>query len=232
MTKTQNRLIEMLTENTGVHFLDSGMSNGRHWQQNQGHTLSEWQNRPSALLDTDYGTSVTLDVFGFLSDRLRLSEQAEQVQAQFSEFIDENNYSLWDCSAMEEFAQLVHEPSTLERTPEIVNTYNFENLLSQVLQFVEFEINGVQFVLLQIHGGADVRGGYTAPQVFEVLSEYWIYQSTEALISCADCGWYATLNGPDFYDPDGLQVETKFYELKACPECQSYKLTAEAPEAY
>ena len=34
-TQTQQAIFEMLTENTGKHFLDSGGDNGRHWQRNQ-----------------------------------------------------------------------------------------------------------------------------------------------------------------------------------------------------
>jgi hypothetical protein len=46
------------------------------------------------------------------------------------------------------------------------NSYNEDNLLSGTVQYTCFELDGDSFVLLQIHGGCDVRGGYTAPQVF------------------------------------------------------------------
>ena len=49
------------------------------------------------------------------------------------------------------------------------NTYNGENLLSQVLQGTELEKDGStgEYVLLQVHGGADVRGGYTDAKLFK-----------------------------------------------------------------
>lgn len=77
--------------------------------------------------------------------------------------------------------------------PMTVNTYNGEDLLSQTLQYVYFttdaceipgvpeysdgeatdewdvapiEVFGQAYVVLHIHGGADVRGGYTSPMVF------------------------------------------------------------------
>jgi hypothetical protein len=64
-----------------------------------------------------------------------------------------------------------------------VNTYNHESNLSQVLQFYFWtegttgreygnRINDSKtYVALQIHGGADVRGGYTVPVIFEVCGE-------------------------------------------------------------
>lgn len=57
------------------------------------------------------------------------------------------------------------------RKPLTVNTYNEENALSQDIQFTMFGLDAGgsmsgPFVLLQIHGGADARGGYTLPRVF------------------------------------------------------------------
>jgi hypothetical protein len=60
-----------------------------------------------------------------------------------------------------------------------VNTYNEDNLLDQVLLFTYFELRagagrggcvGV-YVVLQVHGGCDVRGGYTRPRVFRVTRD-------------------------------------------------------------
>lgn len=53
-----------------------------------------------------------------------------------------------------------------EDSPVGENTANRETSLSQVLQFTLFTTRSESFVLLQIHGGADYRGGYTRPRVF------------------------------------------------------------------
>ena len=77
--------------------------------------------------------------------------------------------------------------------PFITNTYNGEDLLSQVLQYhyatitegpdceqaetetiqslLASEIDGRAFVLLAIHGGCDVRGGYTRPRFFWITDD-------------------------------------------------------------
>lgn len=51
------------------------------------------------------------------------------------------------------------------------NSYNGECALSQTIQFTAFGLDtggtaSGPFVLLQVHGGADVRGGYTTPRLF------------------------------------------------------------------
>ena len=56
------------------------------------------------------------------------------------------------------------------------NTYNDASLLSQVFQYVDWvEPNTEQaFIAIQIHNGADVRGGYTRPVVFS-YKEWDVY---------------------------------------------------------
>ena len=43
MAIIENIVYEMLTENTGTHFLDSGGEDGRHWQVNQKKSLADFQ---------------------------------------------------------------------------------------------------------------------------------------------------------------------------------------------
>lgn len=232
-TATEQKLYEMFTENTGVHFLDSGMSEGRHWQQNQKLTLDDFLARPNATLETEYGTYVTLDLFHFLNDRLTLTDKAKQLQTDFEEYVnDDNSLSFYDCETMETFAHYVSE---LPKQPDTANSYNWDNYLSQVIQYVTFELEGSWFVLLQVHGGADVRGGYTRPQVFEMLGEYAFFDMQDAVIHCTskDCDFELRIyGGVDVIGEDGSAVMTssEFYELKACLECGG-ELQALAPEA-
>lgn len=70
--------------------------------------------------------------------------------------------------------------------PVVINTYNGEDLLSQTIQYVYFEVEGQGgYVLLQIHGGCDARGGYTKPRAFEVNEELGIMDNARAYLSCA-----------------------------------------------
>ena len=41
-TATEKMVFELITENTGQHFLDSGGAYGRHWERNQKIPIEEW----------------------------------------------------------------------------------------------------------------------------------------------------------------------------------------------
>lgn len=232
-TPTEARLFEMMTENTGTHFLDSGMSDGRHWQQNQKLTVADFMARPKATLETEYGTYPTLDLFHFLNDRLTLTERAKQLQADFEQYVNEtSDLTFYDLEAMETF---VHYATEATEQPSVSNSYNWENYLSQTIQYVDFQVRGESFTLLQIHGGADVRGGYTRPQVFETTGELWSYSMQNASVQCTneECDWSVEIYGcTDIIGQYGSAVMTssEFSELKKCPECGG-ELQALAPEA-
>jgi hypothetical protein len=233
LTETETRLYEMLTENTGIAMMDSGMSDGRHWQQNQKLTGADFLSRPKATLETEYGTYPTLDLFHFLNDRLTLSTKAKELEADFRAFVDDDNaLSYRDIEAMETWAGFAHEGT--EKNPTVANSYNWDNYLSQTIQYVTFENSGRYFVLLQIHGGADVRGGYTLPQIFEMDSEYAFYDMQDAVIHCtnSDCDFDISIRGGvDICNSDGelAMTSSELYDLKACPECGG-QLEALAPE--
>lgn len=230
-TQTEARLYEMMTENTGVHMMDSGMDDGRHWQQNQKLTVDDFLARPKATLETEYGTYPTLDLYHFLNDRLTLSSMAKALQTDFEEHVNASDLSFYDMEAMETF---VHYLTDSPKQPETANSYNWDNYLSQTIQYVTFEYQNRWFVLLQIHGGADVRGGYTRPQVFEMSSEYAFYDMQDAVIQCVnpDCDFDLSIRGGvDICDSSGslAMTSSEFYELKKCLECGG-ELEALAPE--
>lgn len=102
----------------------------------------------------------------------------------------------------------------------VINTYNAENMLTQDIQFLGFAVNEVpeeyqdnfglstgSMILLQIHGGADARGGYTAPKLFSELGydDCFGYLVADANLGCTnghswhtddDYHWYANQDGP------------------------------------
>jgi hypothetical protein len=206
------------------------MSDGRNWQRNQGFTLEQWKQRREAIVEQD-GLYPTLDLFHFLKRRLTLTEKARDLQKWFVDYCETNMASPFDCSTLETFADEV----ALGITYTVANSYNWENFLSQDVQFVDFKIDGDNFTLLQIHGGADIRGGYTAPQVFETVSEYWVYDCQDASLSCTnkDCELYADVSidirGCDEYLTNDEGLEKRLYEYKGCPKC-GHDMNAYAPE--
>jgi hypothetical protein len=52
-------------------------------------------------------------------------------------------------------------------------TYNSDNNLSQDFQADTFSRDGEDYVCLSIHGGCDIRGGYTRPRIF-LAYEYFM----------------------------------------------------------
>jgi hypothetical protein len=59
------------------------------------------------------------------------------------------------------------------------NTYNDNSSLSQVLQGTYVTLNTDHYVLLQVHGGADVRGGYTDAKMFYLPNDYMPSEDVE-----------------------------------------------------
>lgn len=180
LSTTDRILIKMLTENTGRHMLDSGGTYGRNWERNQKRdflaeptttfAVREYQGKPEF--------EITHNVFHWLRDRL---DYDARLTATFKRFCKKTaNKNKYDLELMEDFAELRRDdPGESVQT---VNTYNGEDLLSQTLQYTLFRYNHDEYVLLQIHGGCDVRGGYTTPRVFRVMEEYAMYDNAKASV--------------------------------------------------
>lgn len=216
-TETDLVLVDMLTENTGRHFLDSGGAYGRNWERNQGATAEDFYSAPSATLDR-WGC-VTVNVFHYLRDRLEFDAE---LTAEFDAFAADSD-SPWLVD-MEEWVDSLREAKRLadpygrygdDATPRAWNTYNGENFLSQVLQGITFTMNDDRepCVILQIHGGCDVRGGYTRPRVFRVTTydaaAYFPHDNANAEIYCArrDYGPAVIVTSTDIETSTGETVE-------------------------
>ena len=176
MNETKKAIYEMLTESTGEHFLDSGGDNGRHWQQNQKKTLSDFESEPYEIIedeDTDYPYR-ELSVFHHLT---RTLEYQETRTKDFNRWIAEEERENNLCDAEDYLSEFYDYNTT------IVNSYNEDCDLSQVIQFVAGRIFEDDLILLSIHNGADVRGGYTDYRVFKVIDEsfYYWYEDRDSI---------------------------------------------------
>jgi len=209
MTATEEKttadiLANMLKENTGTHFLDSGGDKGRAWQRNQ---VRDFEKENATTLSFRYGIELTHNVYHWLKGRLEYSEEFDQL---FEQWAKENSKDTSWFELMETFPGYLIDEYSFDVTgiygegePVTVNTYNHQSLLSQVLQFKYSECSEGAFVILQIHGGADVRGGYTKPVVFECpdnMTELAIFDDQRGTISCDKCeaNW-STGDGYHFY---------------------------------
>lgn len=201
-----------LTTNTGTHFLDSGGAYGRHWEENQDDP--PWE-QPAWNVDHGFVTNnvyhymdrhldrnracvaleAALHAYSFSDDRKR--DPWLRCQEEFAESLLSGNVTasilrtlglpdvfIEDVLGVQ--AELRSERAAANE-PATINTYNGEfHGLSQVLQGTNLGGPYADYVFLQVHQGADVRGGYTGPRVYEVW-DCWI--PGELSFYCEQCEW-------------------------------------------
>tara|TARA_S200002703_G_scaffold15846_1_gene13496 strand:- start:34 stop:636 length:603 start_codon:yes stop_codon:yes gene_type:complete len=187
MNKTKKLIYEMLTECTGKHICDSGFDSGRHWQRNQKKTIEDFENEPEEHIYKD-GEYIyrDLSVFHYLSEL-----QLDDICNEFNKI--NTNCQDWEATTNDDnFIYGVSKEAWHELTDfydvaidRTWNTYNGESDLTQVLQGSNLTINEDKYILIQIHNGADVRGGYTDAKLFKLNDEgmihsylfEWMYES-------------------------------------------------------
>ena len=160
-------IASMLKENTGKHMLDSGFENGRMWQRNQN---VEFENTPRVEIEWTDGKFdyATVSAYHYLSEVLEFDWLTEIIN---EEIVEQNYHWVQDVDLDASIRYEEHGEVNyidVEEESEPFNSYNYENNLSQVILWKEFECNGDKYCLLQIHGGADVRGGYTDVKCFKL----------------------------------------------------------------
>lgn len=188
-TRTERVIYEMLTENTGRHMLDSGGENGRSWQRNQSKSLEDFKNEPQTYFDAKY-YDATASLFHHLTEKLTYSEEWTE---EFNDYAGKRDTG-W-LELMESFPVEMGWKRLFTE-----NSYNRESILSQVIQYTVYDTGSEILVALQIHGGADVRGGYTAPRIFSMNEEYSLIME-DAAIYCT--GEAVDSDGPHRFDWSG-----------------------------
>lgn len=159
----EEKIYAILTTGTGRHILDSGGDSGRHWQRNQLRQIASFQNEPRAVMD-EWG-EVTISLFHHLVDALNVTRLSEALDEELYAFSKER-----EGSYLEDIEAFIEHIGAEEGYSE--NNYNRESNLSQVIQYQTFTLGDTEYVALQVHQGADVRGGYTRPYIFELADEY------------------------------------------------------------
>lgn len=180
-TKIQNLIYSMLTESTGSALCDSGGDDGRHWQRNQKKTIQDFINEPECSLETyeyrngQWDLTPTISLFHKLTSSLDLDDLCNEFNSMPVENWNSDYYGV----SSEGFEWL--ENLGFKAIGEAYNSYNGDSILSQVVQGQQLEFNGDDYVLLQIHNGCDVRGGYTDAKLFKLdtdnvmFSEYCFF---------------------------------------------------------
>lgn len=225
ISKTDNELFMLFKENTGIHLLDSGGSSGRHWQNWQGAKLEAALVMPEGFHHYDKTTPeysyFTLSSFHYLRKNLRVTQRAESLTKNFVKFVMSkpvgSAYYNSD-KTLTEFLELVFPRTEVEG----YLTYNYENFLDQDFKWYELK-QGDEFepkiIALSIHGGADIRSGYTGYVFFEANHSYWAHGITDLILECPKCKETGFISG--YVDEYWQGIDNPFFNLKkGCPNCQ------------
>ena len=156
---------DMLTECTGTHMCDSGGDNNRHWQKNQKRSMEDFINDDIETIekDDDYYYR-TISLFHYLTDGLELDSLCQEFN-NINKNPDKWDSDLW--GVCEKAYKYLRHYYPLRLEDEIYNSFNWDSDLSQDIQYQFLSIDNNSYVLIQIHNGADIRGGYTSAKLFK-----------------------------------------------------------------
>ena len=197
------RIIGMLTENTGCDILDSGGAYGRQWQRNR--HITGWDEIPACEVEVcadgrESGeVTISYNIYPYLCLFLDINEESERLNAILQGIIDNGGNTSYPAD-VEDFLKVI-DADTEGYACGGGNTYNYDNILAGVLQYDIFEdIEGDTYIALQIHGGYDVRGGYTKPQVFTLdEADYFIMAQSDINAWCGCGNWSSDDAGNNWY---------------------------------
>ena len=218
LTETESVLHDMLKENTGCAMMDSGGDDGRHWQRNA--KIKDFRELPAYSYEVSDYLEISASLFHYLNENLTYNDD---VTREFTRWCTRNGAETHHHVSPEEFLEQVYGAS--EDDYRSGNSYDGEGLSDQVVQFTTYNDD---LVFLQIHGGADIRGGYTDIKVFNMHDECFMYD-THCSLHC-DCGdpysddsgyhWYDIPQCDEGYHDNGLpkmwKIENKKYRCTQC----------------
>lgn len=211
----------MMCEDTGRNLLDSGDAYGRHYEENQKNGIMTGPQKVDFWTDGEKETELNpiVPLYDFLTYNLEVDGDSERFEDEFYNYIKVNDLDPYSVVDIEETIKVIGEYSGYADL-EMINTYNYESVLSQTIQFIMFS-DGYDniYVCLQIHNGCDVRGGYTLPRIFYVENpEYFITGATDAIISCGcrdynyyDCDYIEIYDGEDYISIDDEYIFNHTY---------------------
>ena len=179
---------EMLCENTGCDICDSGGAYGRYWERNRGKDFDKedairievWPNETFML---------TYDVYHYLTNFLEVTEETKKLQKVLEEYVNREESSSY-LQDMEDFMKYLVDEHDFESLG-ITNTYNYDNILSQGLQYGIVENEEGCCIVLQTHNGCDQRGGYSVPKMFSLGEDgfdYFSMAQSDIYAVCEKCG--------------------------------------------
>jgi len=159
-----------------------------------------------------------IDGWHYLVERF---EYSKKWQKRFDKWVEENSDSR--TPHLEDMRSFAAELAESEgRRCRTWNTYNDQTLFNETFQMVTIEgvgKYGEDLFLLQYHGGADVRGGYTSPIALLGRDGYW-WDVQNAEVYCTRCDLLVSKTGQEFLVNDWSDGWDEYFEhFDWCPRC-------------
>lgn len=234
---TREVILSLLKEDTGRALGDSGDHYGRNHELNQKKAESElmddgckWElpymNDERFAMVADNNSRYASDMYAVrntgavMAEQLEYTERCHELNQQFmAQYKYSDSYWLADIQDFLENigAEIGHSD----------NTYNGSYALSQCLQYTMFNLNGTEYVFVQVHGGCDIRGGYTHPVIFEQSGDFYHFSpypfgSLEATNEPVDQDakdWIIEMG-----EKKALELQEKMRELANNPEHREWQM--------
>ena len=216
MTATERAIVNQLKENTGASILDSGSAYGRNWEKNKERNFEKEDALTYSFETNNDGSwwlNVSLNVYHFLN---AFCELDEDLQKELEQIAKDNPEESW-FEVTKIFANKLVEKGW--QNEGITNTYNFDNILSQILQYTTLtNPEGDYCVLMQIHNGCDCRSGYTKPIIYKLYEyDYFLMAMCDLDIYCKNHHvWYSDDSGYNWYNDSDKLGKLNNYKLQIC----------------
>jgi len=160
-----NTIEATLKQPIGRNVLDSGGVYGYEYQRNQKTDLHAtprvsydiWTPRDRQPNSTDI--SVLASLYHYLTEWLSIDQTCKRL----NEWIEANEMH-WTGELLDAIDNGSF-PIEIDNDPYEINTYNGEQMISQVIQYFVFNSD---YVALQVHNGCDVRSGYTPVRIYHI----------------------------------------------------------------
>jgi predicted NUDIX family phosphoesterase len=206
MSRTDEKIIELLKYNTGKALCDSGDAYGRNYERNQDIDF-EKTDRVEYEIYTDNNGNSSIDfsvsLYHYLNEILEINNITDFLNESYNNWYNNLNDDDDDC----DYSEFLNYIGAYSNQKYIENSYNYDNNLTQVIQYYIFNYNNRVFVFLQIHGGCDVRGGYTDPYIFELNG--YLTGNVDVFGTIDNIDVTNTYNGYSLTDENGNEIEIK-----------------------
>ena len=234
-------VIDKLLKEPITHYLgDSGGAYGYQYERNQNEGYLKGLNPVEEWTDDDTNErtlEITIPVYDYLTYNLIKDSITCGIEEQLFDELKEAEIDPYSIYEVEDFlnngkTSFYVEPCFHQNEISYVNTYNYEEYLSQTLLYCTFSTGNEDYLLLELHNGCDVRSGYTKPQLFKIKDiEYFLISQSDRFCQC-ECGLNDyTISGSD--DPterngdyiDGNEIWKRTYvdndRNVRCKKCNS-----------